>query len=87
MTKEINLDDLKAVLRERMVREYGGVSKFLHSEDGARFGGMKIKSYLYSAGPTSFGPLKALSEFFGVGILNKKVIVERKTVYYVTEKD
>lgn len=87
MTKEINLDELKAVLRERMVKEYGGVSKFLHSKDGERFGGMKIKPYLYSAGATSFGPLKALAEFFGVGTLSKKVIVERKTIYYVTGKD
>lgn len=80
------MDDLRAILRDKMVKRYGGVSKFLRSEDGAKFGGIRIKPYLYSTGATSFEPLKALSEFFGIGTLSKKVIVERKTIYYVTKR-
>ena len=46
MTKEIKLDDLKILLRKKMTKKYGGVSKFLRSEDGSKFGGIKIKPYL-----------------------------------------
>ncbi len=85
MTKEIQLDDLKALLRKKIIKQYGSVPKFLRSEDGAKFGGPKIKPYLYPAGATSFEPLRGLAEFFGVGELTKKVVVEKTVTYYLTK--
>lgn len=85
MTKEIQLNDIKATLRKKMIKKYGSVVNFLRSEDGAKFGGLKIRPYLYSTGVTSFEPLKGLTEFFGMGTLTRKVVLEKTTTYYITK--
>jgi hypothetical protein len=82
--KEITLDEIKSSLRESMNEKYGGVTKFLKSKDGQKFGGMKIKPYLYSGGATSFEPLRDLAKFFGLGTLTRRLVITKKTTYYVS---
>lgn len=83
---EKGIDHIKGRLRMEMELKYGGVSKFLRSEDGAKFGGMKIKPYLYSSGAVSFRTLAKLYEFFGIGILTRKVVIKKTYHYYVDKR-
>lgn len=85
--RRVEVNELKETIRAKIEANYGGVSKFLRSEDGQKFGGMKIKPYLYNGGPTSIEPLCKLAKFFGLGTITKKVVVSRKVEYYVSAKD
>ena len=84
--EEISLNEIKGSIRERIKAQYGSIDKFLRSEDGAKFGGLKIKPYLYPAGSPSYEVLKNLAEFFGVGTISRKLHVVKTTTYFIIRK-
>lgn len=81
--EEIELNEVKELLRSKMIEKYGSVPKFLRSDDGIEFGGLKIKPYLYPAGPVSFETLSRLTKFFGLGVLSRKLHIVRTTTYFI----
>lgn len=77
----IELTKVKAMIRERLEKEHGGVAKFLNSPQGKKFGGIKIRSYLYETGATNFDVLSKLSKYLGIGELSRKFVVSRVITY------
>lgn len=84
MTKEgevVEFNKVRGMVRKEIIERYGGISKFLHSEKGKEFGGMKIKIYLYDTGPVNFEIVYNLCKFLGIGELSRKIVVTRSVSY------
>lgn len=84
LTKEgasVEFNEVRGMVRKEIIERYGGISKFLHSEKGKEFGGMKSKIYLYDTGPVNFEVISGLCEFFGIGTLTRKIVVSRSVSY------
>ena len=72
---------MRKKVRKTIIEKYGSVMKFLNSDKGKEFGGAKIKVYLYDTGPVSMDVIGALSKFFGIGLLSRKLVVTRSFSY------
>lgn len=83
--KKVEFNEIRGLIREELTKRYGGVSKFLHSEKGKEFGGIKSKIYLYDSGPVSFDVIKGLCKFLGIGELKRKIVVSRSFSYSLNE--
>lgn len=83
--ENIEFGKVREMVREELISRYGSVSDFLNSEKGTKFGGMKIKIYLYDKGPVNFNVIEKLCKFLGLGNLSRKVVVSR-TVFYKLQK-
>lgn len=81
----IELNDVREMVRKSIEEKFGGVAKFLHSEQGKKFGGMKIRPYLYGTGAVSYEVLRKLCEYLGIGILSRKVVVTRSYFYQLSK--
>lgn len=75
--------EIRQKVRHEIEKRYGGVAKFLNSEQGKEFGGMKIKPYLYDAGPKNFKVISSLCSFLGLGTFTQKVVVTRTYSYQI----
>lgn len=74
---DIEFNQVREMIRKELNERYGGVSKFLHSEKGKEFGGMKSKIYLYDTGPVNYDVISKLCKFLGIGKLSRKIVVSR----------
>lgn len=83
--KTVEFNNVRKMLRDKIVERYGSVSKFLHSEKGEEFGGMKMKVFLYDTGSVNFNYISKLCKFFGIGELSRKVVVVRTYSYVLNE--
>ena len=83
--KEIELRDIRAKLRREIESRYGSVTAFVNSEAGKKFGGVKIRPYLYDKGAVNIKVLSDLYQFFGLGQITRQVVVSRKVSYYVED--
>lgn len=84
VTKEgmsVEFNQVREVVRKELIKRYGSVAKFLHSEKGKELGGYKMKVYLYSTGPVNFDFISGLCKFLGIGGLSRKIIVSRSFSY------
>lgn len=84
VTKEgasIEFNQVRGMIRKEIIKKYGSVAKFLHSEKGEEFGGYKMKIYLYDTGPVNFDFISALCKFLGIGDLTRKIVVSRNFLY------
>lgn len=81
--KEIDFNEARENIRKEIETRYGGVAKFLNTEEGKKLGGMKIRVYLYSTGPKNIKVLNALCAFMGIGEIVRKIVVVRTTKYYL----
>lgn len=79
--EKVEFNDVRKKVREAIIEKYGSVMKFLNSDKGKEFGGAKIKVYLYDTGPVSMDVIGALSKFFGIGLLSRKLVVTRSFSY------
>lgn len=77
----IELNAVREMVRKAIEEKFGGVAKFLHSEQGEKFGGMKIRPYLYGTGAVNYEVLRKLCAYLGIGILTRKVVVTRSYFY------
>lgn len=75
--------EIRQKVRSEIEKRYGGVAKFLNSDKGKEFGGMKIKPYLYDAGPKNFKVISSLCSFLGLGTFTQKVVVTRTYFYQI----
>ena len=80
---KVSFGDVRKMVRTEIEKRYGGVAKFLNSDKGKEFGGMKIKIYLYDAGPVNFKVISSLCKFLGLGTFTRKVEVERNVSYCI----
>ena len=79
--RDVEFSEVRKMVRTEIEKRYGGVAKFLHSDKGKEFGGLKIKPYLYDTGPTNFKVISSLCSFLGLGTFNQKVVVTRTYSY------
>ena len=77
----IEFNQVRELIRKELVERYGGIAKFLNSEKGKEFGGIKIKIYLYNTGPENFDIISRLCVFLGIGKLTRKIVVSRNVSY------
>lgn len=84
--KETDFNQVREMVRKEIIERYGSVAKFLHSEKGEKFGGYKMKGYLYSTGPVNFDFISGLCKFLGIGTLTRKIVVSRSFSYHLFTK-
>lgn len=83
--RSIEITDAKELIRKAIEEKYGSVTKFLNSEQGKKFGGVKIKPYLYSKGSINFSLMQKLCSHFGIGKFTRKIKVIREVNYFISE--
>lgn len=66
-----------------LVDRYGSIGAFLHSDLCMKYGGPRIKPYLYSTGSRSVDIIGGLSAELGFGRLYKKTVVVREVRYFL----
>lgn len=81
--KEVEINEVRFKIRKELIERYGSIAKFLQSKEAAKFGGAKIKVYLYDTGPVSFQVIADLAEWLGIGTLNREVMVTRNYKYFL----
>ena len=79
------MTEVKELLRNVINEKYGGVAKFIATEQGKKFGGKKIRTYFYSKGSVNFELMQELCKYFGVGNLIRKLKVIREYSYFIEE--
>lgn len=82
----VEFNQVREMVRKEIIERYGGVSKFLNSEKGKEFGGLKIKIYLYDTGPVNFEVISRLCKFLGLGDFTRKIVVSRNVLYRLDTK-
>ena len=82
----VEFNQVRGMIRKEITERYGGISKFLNSEKGKEFGGIKIKIYLYDTGPVNFEVISGLCKFLGIGELTRKIVVSRCFSYQLDTK-
>nr|DAO11097.1 MAG TPA: hypothetical protein [Caudoviricetes sp.] len=80
---EVQIEDVKQQLREAIKERYGSVANFIKHEDSQKYGGVKLRTYLYDKGNNSLVALAPLCQMFEIGSLSKKVEVVRNVRYYL----
>ncbi len=83
--RTVEMTEIKELLRKVVTEKYGGVAKFIASEQGKKFGGKKIRTYFYDKGSTNFELMQELCKYFGVGNLTRKLKVIREYSYFIEE--
>lgn len=83
--RAVEMTEVKELLRNVITEKYGGVAKFIASEQGKKFGGKKIRTYFYSKGSVNFELMQELCKYFGVGNLTRKLKVIREYSYFIEE--
>ena len=84
---DIQFNEVRGMVRKELIERYGGIAKFLHSEKGKEFGGLKIKNYLYDTGPINYEVISGLCKFLGLGELTRKIVVSRSFSYRLRTTD
>ena len=83
--KQVEITEVKELIRKAIEEKYGSVTTFLNSEQGKKFGGPKIKAYLYNKGSVNFSLMQELCKYFGVGNFSRKIKVIREVKYFILE--
>lgn len=81
--RNIEMTEIKEMLRNVINEKYGGVTKFICTEQGKKLGGAKIRSYFYDKGAVNFALMQRLCKYFGIGSLTRKVKVIREVHYFI----
>lgn len=79
--REVQINDVRASVRAALEKKYGSVAKFLHSKDAEKFGGRKIRCYLYDTGSINFEVIAGLAKWLGLGELKRDLVVSRSYKY------
>lgn len=77
----IELNEVRSMVRTEIDKRYGSVAAFLRSKDSEKFGGKKIRCYLYDAGAKNFEVIAGLCKYFGIGTLTRETKVTRVSTY------
>ena len=83
LEQEVSLVDIRTSVRKEIVKKYGSVAKFLHSSDSEKFGGKKVRTYLYDTGPVNYQVIADLAKWLGFGELKRRIIVTRTYKYSI----
>ena len=85
--KDVELNDVRKMVRNEIEKKFGSIANFLNSEKGKEFGGIKIKPYLYDTGSKSFETINGLCKYLGIGELTRKIVVSRVITYRLRTSD
>lgn len=77
----VEINKVRGLIREQLNERFGSVTAFLDSPAGKKFGGRKIRPYLYDTGAMNFTVISKLCEYLGIGTLTRKTVVIRTTSY------
>lgn len=77
----VDINEIRGKIREEINNRYGSVPEFLDSEAGKKFGGRKIRPYLYDTGAINFNVISDLCKYLGIGTLTRKIVVTRSYNY------
>lgn len=77
----VELNDVRTQVRHEIEKRYGSVASFLKGKEAERFGGKKIRCYLYNSGSINYEVLADLCKYLGIGKLNRKIKVVREISY------
>lgn len=83
--QEVNINDVRSSIRVEIEKRYGSVAKFMHHKDSEKFGGRRIRCYLYDSGSINFEVISKLAKWLGLGELKRSVIVTRSYKYILSE--
>ena len=83
--QEVNINDVRSSIRREIEKRYGSVAKFMHHKDSEKFGGRRIRCYLYDSGSLNFEIISGLAKWLGLGELKRSVIVTRSYKYVLSE--
>lgn len=83
--REVEINAVRSSVRKEIEKRYGSVAKFLHSKDSEKFGGRKIRCYLYDSGAINFKVIADLAKWLGIGELKRDVIVTRSYKYVLLD--
>ena len=83
--REVEINAVRSSVRKEIEKRYGSIAKFLHSKDSEKFGGRKIRCYLYDSGAINFKVIADLAKWLGIGELKRDVIVTRSYKYVLLD--
>lgn len=83
--REVEINAVRSSVRKEIEKRYGSIAKFLHSKDSEKFGGRKIRCYLYDSGAVNFKVIADLAKWLGIGELKRDVIVTRSYKYVLLD--
>ena len=84
--QEVDINDVRSSIRTEIEKKYGSVAKFMHHKDSEKFGGCRIRCYLYDSGSINFEVISELAKWLGLGELKRSVIVTRSYKYILSER-
>lgn len=79
--ESVNINAIRTQIRKEIEKRYGGVAKFLKTPECEKFGGKKIRCYLYDTGAINYEIISALAKFLGIGELKRELVVTRTYSY------
>ena len=77
----VNINVIRTKIRKEIEKRYGGVAKFLKTPECEKFGGRKIRCYLYDTGAINYEVISDLAKFLGIGELKRELVVTRTYSY------
>lgn len=83
--QEVDINYVRSSIRTEIEKKYGSVAKFMHHKDSEKFGGHRIRCYLYDSGSINFEVISELAKWLGLGELKRSVIVTRIYKYMLSE--
>lgn len=81
--KQIELSELRKLIRDEIFKQYGSVPMFLNSKEVQKIGGSKLRPYVYDKGSISFHILEKFCAILGIGAVTRKNVITRTTIYYL----
>ena len=85
VANEVEVNEIKGLLRKKIEEKHGSVAAFLKTDIALKLGGQKIRTYLYDTGTVNYKVLSRLCEFYGLGVLTREITVVRSVVYQLTK--
>lgn len=79
--ESVDINAIRTQIRKEIEKRYGGVAKFLKTPEGEKFGGKKIRCYLYDTGAVNYEIISTLAKFLGIGELKRELVVTRTYSY------
>lgn len=77
----VEFNEIRSLVRAGLEKRYGSVAEFLKHKDSEKFGGRKIRCYLYDSGAKNFDVISRLCRYLGIGTMSREVKVIRTATY------
>lgn len=83
---DVDINDFKRQLKEKIEEKYGGVGAFFRSEDSIKLGlQFHDRAYFYDNDAVSIEKLNRVSQFFGGKTIKRKTQIVKVVRYFFEE--